>query len=165
MSAIGDFTEFFAVEAPRLRGFLRRFGPAISPEDIAQEAFLRFCATDPSAIESPRAFLFSTARHLAIDALRRTKFGAVHSLSLAEERADEQSADAALIAMRRRAGLQAALDSLSDKHRQALVLFKVEGLTHKQIGARLGVSHRTVERYVADALAHCYEMLREPLED
>ena len=40
-----------------------------------------------------------------------------------------------------------------------LGLFKLDGLSHKEIGARLGVSHRTVERYIADAIAHCYDAL------
>jgi hypothetical protein len=36
MSELKDLARFFAEEAPRLRRFLRRFGPSISAEDIAQ---------------------------------------------------------------------------------------------------------------------------------
>jgi RNA polymerase sigma-70 factor (ECF subfamily) len=37
-------------------------------------------------------------------------------------------------------------------------LAQCEGLTHKQIAHRMGLSLRSVERYVADALFHCYTL-------
>lgn len=48
------------------------------------------------------------------------------------------------------------LEGLRPKVRQAFLLAQCEGLTHKQIAAQMGLSLRSVERYVAAALYHCY---------
>lgn len=168
MSAFGDLAKFFAVEAPRLRRFLRRFGPAISPEDIAQDSFARLCAVDPGTVTSPRAYLFRTARNLAITELRRRRRGPIDPHADAGELdcpAEAPSPEDCTIAANAGELLAAALESLPERKRQALILFKIEGLSHKEIGARLGVSHRTVERYVADALASCNSVLKATLAE
>ncbi|MNO05359.1 putative RNA polymerase sigma factor FecI [compost metagenome] len=48
------------------------------------------------------------------------------------------------------------LESLKPKVRRAFLLAQCEGLTHKQIAEHMGISLRSVERHVADALYHCY---------
>jgi DNA-directed RNA polymerase specialized sigma24 family protein len=48
------------------------------------------------------------------------------------------------------------LEGLKPKVRQALLLAQCEGFTHKQIAEQLVLSLRSVERYVTDALYHCY---------
>ncbi|MNG17855.1 putative RNA polymerase sigma factor FecI [compost metagenome] len=48
------------------------------------------------------------------------------------------------------------LDGLKPKVRRAFLLAQCEGLSHKEIAEQMGVSLRSVERYVADALYHCY---------
>ncbi len=48
------------------------------------------------------------------------------------------------------------LEGLKPKVRQAFLLAQCEELTHKQIAQQMGLSLRTVERYVAQALYHCY---------
>jgi RNA polymerase sigma factor (sigma-70 family) len=147
--------------APGLRRFLTRFGPSISPEDVAQDAFAQLAAAEPGSIEAPRAWLFRTARNLALKELRRLKTAAAPVGDIAAlERASDTPSPEELVISRDEAGLlRGILELLPERKRVALVLFKVEGLSHKEIGRRLGVSHRTVERYIADAIAHCYEYL------
>ncbi|MNJ37457.1 putative RNA polymerase sigma factor FecI [compost metagenome] len=48
------------------------------------------------------------------------------------------------------------LDGLKPKVRRAFLLAQCEGLSHKEIAGQMGISLRSVERYVADALYHCY---------
>ncbi|OPL22089.1 hypothetical protein B5L72_34410 [Pseudomonas aeruginosa] len=48
------------------------------------------------------------------------------------------------------------LDGLKPKVRTAFLLAQCEDLSHRQIAERMGVSQRSVERYVAEALYHCY---------
>jgi RNA polymerase sigma-70 factor (ECF subfamily) len=43
-----------------------------------------------------------------------------------------------------RARLQRALDALSFEHRTVIALFAIEGLTHPEIAATLGVAEGTV---------------------
>lgn len=65
-----DWALLFEEEAPRLKGFLRRFGARISPEDITQDAFTKLCASQEE-IAKPKAYLITTARNLALNDLRR----------------------------------------------------------------------------------------------
>jgi RNA polymerase sigma factor (sigma-70 family) len=153
----------FAEEGRPLRRFLHRFGHASNAEELAQESFAKLCATDPAAIASPRSYLYRTARNLALNEARRRKRTRIDlvgdpdecGVASAAPSPEEQVALADELA-----SLERALGGLPAQHREALTLFKIEGLTHKEIGQRLGVSHRTVERYVADALAHCHRVLR-----
>lgn len=48
------------------------------------------------------------------------------------------------------------LDGLKPKVRTAFLLAQCEGLRYQEIAQQMGVSVRTVERYIADALYHCY---------
>ncbi|MBI1906771.1 MAG: hypothetical protein HYS20_11135, partial [Rhodocyclales bacterium] len=54
--------------------------------------------------------------------------------------------------------IDTVLDGLRAPVRTAFVLARIEDLTHAEIARRMGVSQRSVERYVAEALLHCYSL-------
>jgi RNA polymerase sigma-70 factor (ECF subfamily) len=165
MSRGRDFTRLFAQEAPKLRRFLRRYGSAVSPEDITQESFERLYSAQPEG--SSRIFLFRTARNLAIDTLRREAIAPVRNSgeNALEARSGEPDPEQRLLVSEAVQRLQGALAKLPEHKRAALLLFKLERHSYREIGARLGVSPRTVERYVADAIAHCHKELRDLREE
>lgn len=157
-----DFVRLFEETAPRLRSYLLRFGPAISADDVAQDAFARLAAAKPGTIEAPRAWLFRTARNIALNELARLKVAAtdaIGDIEALDRPSEEQSPEDVVASTDEAFRLRGILQLLPERQRISLILFKVEGLSHKEIGQRLGVSHRTVERYIADAIAHCYEYL------
>lgn len=148
--------DLFRREAPLLERYLRRFGPLVSPEDIAQESFAKLCARDQSTIAEPRAYLFQTARNLARNALRDRRTAPLRETSDSEARqipAPEPSPEDAVFAASELVRVSEAIAALPERQREALLLFKLEGWSRREIGAYLGVSHRTAERYVAEALA------------
>ena len=51
--------------------------------------------------------------------------------------------------------IEAALKELPPKCRDILLLSRVEGLTHPEIAARLGISESLVQKYIVRALRHC----------
>ena len=53
------------------------------------------------------------------------------------------------------------LEGLKPKVRKAFLLAQCDGLAYKQIAQQMGVSLRSVERYVAEALYHCYVLRYE----
>ena len=53
------------------------------------------------------------------------------------------------------------LEGLKPKVRTAFLLAQCEGLSHKAIAEQMGISLRSVERYIADALYHCYQLRYE----
>lgn len=157
-----DLVRLFEEMAPGLRRYLSRFGPAISADDVAQDAFARLAAAKPGTIEAPRAWLFRTAHNIALNELKRQKTAAtdaVGDIAALEHRCERPSPEDALERSDEAERLRAILELLPERQRVALILFKIEGLSHKEIGGRLGVSHRTVERYIADAIAHCHDYL------
>jgi RNA polymerase sigma-70 factor (ECF subfamily) len=55
--------------------------------------------------------------------------------------------------------ISAELDELPELCRHALLLNKLDGLTHAEIASRLGLSKKTVQRYILKALEHCADRL------
>ena len=51
------------------------------------------------------------------------------------------------------------LDGLGARARSAFLLAPLDGLTYKEVAARLGVSLSSVEKYMATAFAHCYRIV------
>jgi RNA polymerase sigma factor (sigma-70 family) len=47
-----------------------------------------------------------------------------------------------------------ALKELSSSVREALLLYRFRDMTHREIAVRMGLSTRTVERYIKDGLGH-----------
>lgn len=163
MSGSFDLSRLFVSEAPRLRRFLRRFGPLVWADDIAQDSFARLAAADPGEVSSPRAFLFRVARNLAVDASRRRDASPVRGVENLDSLAGRDvapSPEDALIAAEEREALIGALASLSADQLTALMLRKVEGLPPEEIALRLGVSVRQVQRLIVLAIARCRAHLR-----
>lgn len=149
----------FTSERPKLLRFLRRLGQ-VDAEDIVQQAFLRLCTIEPGHIEEPRGYLRRMVANLAISQMRRTRRSPVVTIDTAVIElvglADEGlKSDDLLIAQERIAGANAAFRALPEKERLAVILCKLEGKTHAQAAARLGVSPRTIEDYLARAIAKC----------
>ena len=159
----------YKCNGPSLKRFISRFMRSPSDiEDIAQEAFLRAYAVERSRpIEQPKSFLFRIAKHLALSQLTRksrqiTEYiedsvdpGVVQLESSAEE---EISAQQIL-------GLHcAAVAELTPQCREAYLLRKVQGLSHKEIAAELGIAVSTVEKHLMKAVAQCDRYVRERTE-
>jgi RNA polymerase sigma factor (sigma-70 family) len=142
--------------------FLARLAPRLSAQDLVQESFKRVCAVDPQTVASARGLLYHTARNLVIDEARRQAKGLLRAVDPAgiEAVAPEPNPEEERILAEERDALERALCGLPEHKRLALVLFKGDGWSYRQVGERLGVSPRTVERYVADAIAHCHKELR-----
>ncbi len=163
MKSASLLRELFRQEAPRLQRFLRRFGPRVSVEDIAQESFARLCAVEGTSIESPRSYLFQTARHLALNDIRHQRTVSITPVADPDELGVcslAPSPEEAVVSGEEAAALNVVLGALPTHLREALVLHKLEGLTQVEVADRLGVSHRTVKRYIAEALARCQLALR-----
>ncbi|MEN0073871.1 MAG: sigma-70 family RNA polymerase sigma factor [Paracraurococcus sp.] len=132
-------------------------------EDVAQEAYAGFlnrrAATE---ITEPRAYLFASIRNLALDRLRRDKTeGHAEAQALADLLDPAADTEAALAARQRLAALAAALNELPAATRDAFLLARLDGLSHRAIAGRLNVSVSMVEKHVMRAIAHLRARLPE----
>lgn len=130
-------------------------------QDVAQEAFAGLLARMANAaVPEPRAYLFTAARNLALDKLRRERTEAQAGPAAMAGLADVAPSAEAVVASRQRlVTLAMALNELPDATRTVFLLARVEGLPHREIAARLGVSVSMVEKHVARALVHTRERL------
>lgn len=145
-----------------LIGFLSRKAESRDhAADLCHEAYIRLLNARPeSVLDNPRAYLFRIARNLLIDHRRRGQpdLIAIDALepALACPRACPETDACRRQCVRQ---LTRVLSALPERLRQALVWHRMEGMTQREIGERLGVSERMAGRYVAQALTHCQARL------
>jgi RNA polymerase sigma-70 factor (ECF subfamily) len=149
-----DHARWFAAEvqphsAP-LRSYLRRAFPSVPDvDDVVQESLLRLWRVRAGQpIRSARAFLFGVARRLAIDVIRGghaaplVEFSDAAAVTVLDAALDPAEAASLRHEM---ALLAAAIDTLPARCREIVVLRKLDGLTHREIAARLGLAEETVQ--------------------
>lgn len=152
---------FLSVRSELLQFLTRRGGRGVA-EDVVQDTWLRLRErSDPEAWREPRAVLFTAAANLATDAHRRSA-AADKVFSRGEDveasacaRSDPEAQADALGRLER---LAVALERLPPACREAFLLNRLEGLSHAQIASRLGVSTKSVQRYIERALRACLEV-------
>lgn len=150
-----DFAGLYrATVAPLRRYLARMLGDASEAQDIAHDAYLRvYRATMVQPADRPEALLYTTARRLAINRLKRRRIA-----PFVAEPADTDAASSApgvaqeVIARQELRDLENAIATLPPGCRSVLLLRKVELLSHAEIAARLGIAISTVEKQHARAL-------------
>lgn len=155
MSALDDwFAREILVHEPALvRYLLRAWSRPDEVHDLRQDTYVRvYEAAARTLPTSPKAFLFTTARHLMADRLRRARVVSIETVGdldalnvLVDENTPERRLDARQVLRR----LAEAFDRLPDRCRQVVWLRRVEELSQKEVAARLGISEKTVEKQVA----------------
>ena len=148
----------YQAHASELHGFARRRVGRQEAEDVVQDAYLHLLQRGTAAtLEQPRAYLFRTAANLAVDFARKAKIRLRHAGEAFDLGANavapanpEDSTSAAMELAR----LHDSLSKLPPLCRDAFLLNRVEGLTHAEIAGRLGVSVRTIDRFMVKAWDH-----------
>lgn len=149
---------------PGLRSFLRRNFPTIADiDDLVQEAYARlFKAKAEGEITNPRSFLYVTARNVACDQFRRNRTTAVGGLEAIEQLGVYDSANNASDALSRAEELELlgeAIQALPPRCRDIFVLRRLQGLSYREIGERLGISECSVNTQLAIGIARCRAFL------
>lgn len=160
-----DFAGLYRATVAPLRRYLTRLlRNEAEAEDIAHDAYMRVYPTvQKDAAEKPEALLYTTARRLAINRLKRR---AISPIAPGEAPIDHTAAAQPgvaqqVIARQELARLEAAIAQLPEGCRTVLILRKVELLSHQEISDRLGIAISTVEKQHARAL----RLLRAALDD
>ena len=150
-----------------LKRFLKRFIKSREgADDLAQEAFLRaFAAESDRAIIAPKAFLFKVAKNLALNELAKQSSAAIEPLGDFEGQevladSNQAAVDDAVDGRERIRMLARAIAALPPQCAKVFILRKMQGLSQKEIAARLNISVRTVENHVALGLVRCKAYMR-----
>ncbi len=171
-AALAEEPEAFERLVGRYKGLLtlvayRQINDAGEAEDVAQEAFVR-AFLSLSSLEEPGRFkpwLTRIATNIARDHLRKRKRQA---MSLEDSRFDEKNIrgqragglSRELMALESRTQILDAIRSLPEGYELPVVMRYLEGLSYKDMAARLGVREDTLRKRVHRANM----MLRDKLE-
>jgi len=166
-AGVSRVNDWFVREVLPLEAMLMQFLRRCVPEgrdatDLRQDVYIRIYESARKKIPQPvRPFVIATARNLVIDRFRREQVVSIEAvadlaeLEIAEDTPGPERSTMARQELRR---LQTALDRLAPRCREAVILRKIEGLSAREIAARMSIAEATVNEYLAIGmltLANC----------
>lgn len=159
-----EISNIFLKNQSSLKRFIGRFVQQPQDiEDIVHETFLRtYMAEINTRIKSPRAFLYKTARNLALKHLDKCSYRLVdhiEDLSTLEVLMDEISTETRVQSQEQFYIFCRAVSNLPLQCRKAFILRKIYGYSHKEIAKELEISISTVEKHLAHGLLKCHEYM------
>ncbi|HKN99137.1 MAG TPA: RNA polymerase sigma factor [Pseudonocardiaceae bacterium] len=156
MDRTSEFRELYDAHRVAVHAyFVGRTGDRWAAADLMQEVFLRawqrFDELRGRPADGRRAWLFTVARNLSVDAYRHERGRADAEAALRHEPAvGSPSAHAAVVAADRVAVVSDAIAALPEHQRVTLAL-ATSGLNSSQIATALGVPAGTVRYRLSDA--------------
>ncbi|MGU3494785.1 RNA polymerase sigma factor [Xanthobacteraceae bacterium A53D] len=164
-------TIFLDQRASLIGRVFRLVGCRQTAEDLVQESYLRTVhAAQERPVAHVQAFLYQTARNLALDHLRRerTRQGVevrgVDISDVADVADSAVSTEQRVIDIERLRAFERALADMPERAQKAVILNRLHGWSYPRIAAHLGVSPNTVYNDMRAALARCFDALMR-LED
>ena len=147
------------------RRLTRRLGSPDLASEALNETYLRLeRMRELGQVRSPKAYLFRIALNIAADRRRAEKrrltSGEVDALlDIPDDRPDA----ARVIEDRSEINLlKRAIAELPERRRRVLMLSRIEGMPNREIATLLGVTVRTVETDLKQAVEHCADRLKRP---
>ena len=158
-------TDLYSHNHGWLMGWLRgKLGNAGDAADLAQDTFVRVMVSGrvPQTAQS-RAYLVQVAKHLVIDLHRRRRleYAYTEALMLLPE-SHMPSLEQRAIVLETLCQLDAALDRLPARVREAFMLSQFDGLTYSAIAEQLGLSVASIRKYMLQAAQECFAVMLEP---
>ncbi|AUO66008.1 RNA polymerase subunit sigma-70 [Citrobacter freundii complex sp. CFNIH2] len=142
-----------------------RTGTVHVAQDITQDIYFKIfkVANEFPAYEDARNYLIRVALNASSD-YRRTEQRRVQILNAALHMFENYSPSPEdnHYSIEKINLLDSTLSTLPEKCREILYLSRVDGLTHKEIAQKMGISVSLVEKYAVRTLLHCRDTLKNP---
>lgn len=161
-----SFIALFQHFAPRIKTFMLRSGASEAmAEEIAQETMLTVWRKADLFVSGSRgaaAWIFTIARNLRIDALRREQRGGSDRASDNDNtRTVELTPETQFAAAQSEENVRQAMAQLSDEQMHVIELFFFEEKTHSEIAEHLKIPLGTVKSRLRLAIARLRAVLEE----
>ncbi len=134
-----------------LRFLTRKTGCAEDARELTQDLWLQLQQRALPVADNPEAYLFTMARNLALDHLRRRQLAFSHGEAWRALHPHEpQAVDAPLLLAQRDvlARVAARLQALPERTREVFLQHRVHGVGQDALAAQHGVTRSTIERDV-----------------
>ncbi len=145
----GAFAQLFDQYAPRVKSFMMRKGAnAEQAEDLVQETMIAVWSKAHMYVSdrgSVTTWIFTIARNLRIDRLRREKTSLYTDIDDYDAESTEVQQDDALSRLQEDGYVAKALAQIPEEQRQLLILSYVEDLPQSEIATRLQIPLGTVK--------------------
>lgn len=168
----GDAHPLLAVYLERradlVRYFRARLRSEAAAEDLVQDIYLKIAEPPDRPVENPAAYLYRLGSNLMLDRLKQQRRAsrrdgdwrqATTTTTGGEDAADAPPADEAAAARLRLEKVVEVVKELPEPVREAFRLHKIEGLSHAETAAAMGVSRSSVEKYIMTSLKRIVERL------
>ena len=124
------------------------------PEDVAQEAFIKFAAlTNRQDIGNARAYLYRTAHNVVIDEVRRRKVRVADAQrTISVQSSDDRTPERVLMGTERLEILRAATRAMPAARSRSFLLNRLHGYSAAAIARMTGYSESAVKKHIDLAL-------------
>lgn len=130
----------------------RRVAAGLEIDDVIHDLYARLVALpEVDHIRQPRQYAFRIAYSITVDHMRRARIVPIASVERIEDidvATGEPSAEQQLLVRDDLRRVREALASLPPLCRQAFLLRREDGLSQRETANRLGISEKTVEKYM-----------------
>ena len=134
----------------------------VDVDDVIQETYVALSRLDSVArIRNPKAYVYQTARSLALVRLRRERVLSIQLMADLDAIVGEDSASPEQIVADRQELTRAAevLAGLPDRCREVFVLRSIHGLSQREVATQLAITEGTVEKQVHKARHRLIDLL------
>lgn len=161
--------EVLPLEAMLMRFLHQNWRNKSDLEDFRQDVYAQVLeAAETQIPDRTKPFVLTAARNLLINRFRRehvVPIDAVPDMDALGIAMDEPGPDRSVIARDVLRRLQTALDHLPPRCREAVIMRRIEGLSRREIAARMGIAERTVADHIANGMRALADVLYgEPAE-
>ena len=155
--------EVLPLEASLMQFLSRNWQDKSAVQDFCQDIYVKvYEAARYDPPKSVKSFVFTTARNLLVDKVRRAQIVPIETavdLEALNIAADEPNAERTAIARDELRRVQAALDQLPRRCREAVRLLKIEARAMREIATRMGISESTVRQHLMHGLRVLTDLL------
>ena len=130
-------------------------------QDLCQETYLRLLRDDVlKHDENLAGFLFRIADRLALNYIKWQKQAKNNGSQLTDLIVCPKHLPDEIISLRQQCEiLLSAINSLPEKYQYVFLLRKIDELSYSEISLKLGISEKTVQRRLVQAMLHCHNYM------
>ncbi|WP_373986878.1 sigma-70 family RNA polymerase sigma factor [Duganella sp. BuS-21] len=134
-----------------------KLGNAHDADDLAQDTFTRILGrSDLAALSEPRAYLTTVAKGVLVNWYQRQSLERAYLEALAAlPEPTAVSPEQRLLVLETLHEIDAMLDALPSKVKQAFLMSQLDGMGYADIALHLGLSLITIKRYMKQAFLQC----------